>query len=107
MLGDASRNLLLQLSNTDLELKAAKEFMKNAIEKLPAEAELFGKLFENTANGNKLTEKMFGCRVSEIPEKVRNGTLSPSNTPESKADRKDEIEPAKEDSTSCLSFRSP
>ncbi|HVY53734.1 MAG TPA: hypothetical protein VHA13_04370 [Gammaproteobacteria bacterium] len=74
-MGDLSRELLLSVSNTDLELEAVKNFFINSIRQVPEQSDALLKLFQDTPEGNALTQKLFDCAVNELPEKVTSGSF--------------------------------
>jgi hypothetical protein len=99
--GDVSRQLLLQLSSSKLELQATREFIKSAVLQLQTTPELIERLIPDTDNGNKLTMTLFHCTVSEIPKKIKTGTLLPLEAVETKLDQ----EPAAQDTASRSTLR--
>jgi hypothetical protein len=75
--GDKTRELLLNLSNVDLELKAARVFIVNALQqRIPNINTKVCALFVDTINGIKLTTALFGCTVSGLSAKL--DLLTPS-----------------------------
>jgi hypothetical protein len=89
--GDASRQLLLQLTNYKLELEATREFYKNAVQMMQTTPELIDHLIPNTDHGTKLTMELFGCTVSQMPDKIRMGTLFSPPAIETKPDQEDQV----------------
>lgn len=90
MTGELSRKLLLSISNCDLELKATRDFFINVLKHEPKHInELLG-FFENTEEGNALTQKLFGCRVKELPERINSNLLLSSDDIEKKIEQEDE-----------------
>jgi hypothetical protein len=77
--GEASRELLLKVSNCEFELNAAKNFIISAIESRPAIIDNICNLFPNTKNVNNLSNKLFNCSVHEL-RSTMNSLLAEKNT---------------------------
>jgi hypothetical protein len=80
--GDASRERLLRLSNSDLELQSTKKFLINVMQYSSEDGHNLLKFFKNTRHGNDLTKCLFGCSVKELPETVLKLSLSSGHSEE-------------------------
>ena len=78
--GEASRTLLLDNSNSALELQGIKEFYQRAIDVCPAQAEDLCDFIPNTEAGKKFTQAVFGMSLHELREQAKSITNT-ANSP--------------------------
>jgi hypothetical protein len=89
-MGESSRDLLLNVSDSELELEATKKFMVNAIQKVPHLTDNLLSLFQNTNAGRKLTEKLFGCSILDLPKVVGEIVASSSQNSATQLEQEDQ-----------------